>query len=74
MQHKLLITMPAQPPNLQQTDNHIPQKCQAQLDDNGEPAGVAASKKAKSAGKNGPKKKTPPKCEQNQKKPSLPKQ
>ena len=74
MQHKLLITMLAQPPNLQQTDNHIPRKCQAQLDENGKPAGVAASKKAKSAGQNGPKKKKPPpKHEQNQKKLSLPK-
>ena len=65
--------MPAQLPNLQQTDNRIPCKCQAQLDDNGELAGVPASKKAKSAGQNGPKKKPPPKCEQNQKKRSLPK-
>ena len=53
--------MPAQLPNLQQTDNRIPCKCQARLDDNGEPAGVPASKKAKSAGQNGPKKKTPTK-------------
>ena len=51
--------MPAQPPNLQQTDNRIPCKCQARLDDNGKPAGVPASKNAKSAGKNGPKKKKP---------------
>ena len=58
MQHKLLITMLAQPPKLQQTDNHIPCKHQARLDDNGELAGVPASKKAKSAGQNGPKKKT----------------
>ena len=44
MQHKLLITMPAQPPNLQ-TDNRIPHKRQAQLDGNGEPVGVPAFKK-----------------------------
>ena len=68
MQHKLLITMPAQPPNLQQTDNHIPCKCQARLDDNGELAGVPASKKAKSAGQNGPKKKNPTKTQTEPKK------
>ena len=53
--------MLAQLPNLRQTDNRIPCKRQAQLDDNGELAGVPASKKAKSAGQNGPKKKTPTK-------------
>ena len=53
--------MLAQPPNLQQTDNRILCKHQAWLDDNGKPTGVPASKKAKSAGKNGPKKKTPTK-------------
>ena len=53
--------MPAQPPNIQQTDNCIPRKCQAWLDDNGEPPGVPASKKAKWAEKNGPKKKVPTK-------------
>ena len=60
--------MLAQPPNIQQTDNCIPHKHQARLDENGELAGVAASKMAKSAGQNGPKKKNPPKHEQNQKK------
>lgn len=43
------------------TDIRNPRKRQARLDDNGEPAGVPAPKKVKSAQQNGPKKKKPAK-------------
>jgi hypothetical protein len=42
-------------------DIRIPCKHQARLDDNGEPAGVPAPKKKKSADQDGPKKKVPAK-------------
>jgi hypothetical protein len=54
-------------------NERIPRKRQARLDDNGEPAGVPAPKKIKSADKNGQKKKSPAKAQQEKKKtPSVP--
>jgi hypothetical protein len=55
--------MPAQPtsPQPNADDIRIPRKRQARLDDNGEPAGVPASKKMRSAEENRQKKKIPAK-------------
>jgi hypothetical protein len=62
--------MPMQP---EPTDERIPRKRQARLDDNGEPARVPAPKKIKSAEKNGQKKKVPAKAQPEKKKnPSVP--
>ena len=54
-------SQPSNPTNPTADDIRIPRKRQARLDDNGEPAGVPASKKVKSAPENGQKKRKPAK-------------
>ena len=59
---------PSDPTSTMTADIRNPRKRQARLDDNGEPAGVPAPKKVKSAQQNGQKKRKPAKTSAGKKK------
>ena len=61
-------SQPSDPTSTMTADIRNPRKRQARLDDNGEPAGVPAPKKVKSAQQNGQKKRKPTKTSAGKKK------
>lgn len=61
-------SQPSDPTSTMTADIRNPRKRQARLDDNGEPAGVPAPKKVKSAQQNGQKKRKPAKTSAGKKK------
>lgn len=61
-------SQPSDPTSTMTADIRHPRKRQARLDDNGEPAGVPAPKKVKSAQQNGQKKRKPAKTSAGKKK------
>ena len=65
-------SQPSDPMSTMTADIRNPRKRQARLDDNGEPAGVPAPKKVKSAQQNGQKKKKPTKTSAGKKKSTAP--